>query len=439
VSQNAVIIGGGPAGHEAAIRLAKSGIRVTLIESTAIGGTCLNAGCIPTKAYLHKAKLAKTLKKLKIDLASISSLQLRDIQSTTFRTINRLSLAMEKSAQNEGVTVLRDTVISIDEDSVVTASGISLPYNFGILATGTSPWIPPAFKAIENNPNVFTNETIFSLTTLPSNITILGGGAIGVEFAFIFSALGSSVTLIEAAPSILGMIEPDLSSEIKRQLKLSRVIVLDGAAVTAADKTGTLTLSNGQTLAPETLLIATGRKPRLPVATPLFELTPKGYVETDNTYKTSHPKWYAIGDINGRSLLAHAANDQAEQLAVYLSKGTIPLDKPIPSVVYSLPAVASIGIRSSEKPDGAFITDLSYNILGKAQVEEAGDGWVRLIHQNDVLLGFHGFGVAIEDLVPLMQLAIQEKMSLKTLASMVAPHPSYGEILKMAIERAIQE
>lgn len=423
MADQTVIIGGGPAGHELALRLGKHGQSVTLIESNHMGGTCLNLGCIPTKAYLSKAKLAKTLNGLKLDIGSIPSLRLEAIQAATFRTIGRLRVAMEQDLQRVGVTVINDTVVSIDNSSITLAGGITIPYDRGVLATGTTPWIPPALQAYGANHSLYTNETIFSLTTIPKTITIIGGGAIGVEFAFIFSALGSKVTLVEVAPTILGNLEADLSKEVKRQLKLSRVTVIEGATLT------------DELFLADAVLVATGRKPRLPAQMLPLDLTQSGFIKTQATYQTSQPHWYAIGDINGRSLLAHAANDQAAQLADFFLHDKQPIEKPIPSVVYSLPAVASVGVKSNETPKGAIITNTSYNVLGKAQMEKSSEGWVRLIHLNDRLLGFHGFGVVIEDLVPLMQVAIQEKIPLSTLASLVAPHPSYGEILKLAIER----
>ena len=421
--QNTVIIGGGPAGHELALRLGRNGQNVTLIESTHMGGTCLNVGCIPTKAYLAKAKLAKTLRKLKIDISTMSTLGLDSLQQTTFRTIGRLRLAMEQSLLAVGVSVISDTVKSLEEGFVTLTSGITIPYDIGVLATGTTPWIPSGLEAYMTRPNVYTNETIFSMVSWPKNITIIGGGAIGVEFAFIFSALGTTVTLIEVAPSILGQLEPDLAKEVKRQLKLQRVMILEGVS----------NIEDHITL-PEAVLIATGRQARCPNTHLPISRSTKGFINTNESFQTSHPHWYAIGDINGKSLLAHAANDQAAQLAEFFIHGKIPIEKPIPSVVYSLPAVASVGLRSNEKPEGAIITNTSYSVLGKAHMEEASEGWVRLIHHHDQLLGFHGFGAVIEDLIPLIQLAIQEKLSLKMLATLVAPHPSYGEILKLAIE-----
>ena len=423
MTHKTVIIGGGPAGHELALRLGQNGQNVTLIESTHMGGTCLNVGCIPTKAYLAKAKLAQTLKKLKIETSSLDALRLDTLQAHTFRTIRRLNKAMEQRLQQVGVTVLNDTAVQINSASILLSGGVSIPYDRGILATGTTPWIPPALESSQKN--IYTNETIFSLTSLPKTITIVGGGAIGVEFAFIFSALGSHVTLVESAPSILGNLESDLSKEVKRQLKLSRVKVLEGATLTNAF------------LSTDAVLVATGRQARIPKSTFDFTLTPRGYIETAPTFQTSQPHWYAIGDINGRALLAHAASDQAAQLADYLLHGVMPVEKPIPSVVYSLPAVASVGLRSNEKPQGAIVTHTSFAELGKAHMDETTDGWVRLIHQNNELLGFHGFGVMIEDLIPLIQFGIQEKAPLSRLATLIAPHPSYGEILKIATERAV--
>ena len=133
MADQTVIIGGGPAGHELALRLGKHGQSVTLIESNYIGGTCLNGGCIPTKAYLAKAKLAKTLNGLKLDIGSIPSLRLEAIQAATFRTIGRLRVAMEQALQRVGVTVINDTVVSIDNSSITLAGGITIPYDLSLI------------------------------------------------------------------------------------------------------------------------------------------------------------------------------------------------------------------------------------------------------------------------------------------------------------------
>ncbi|MEK6557449.1 MAG: NAD(P)/FAD-dependent oxidoreductase, partial [Candidatus Margulisiibacteriota bacterium] len=343
-----VIVGAGPAGSACALHLAQSGKTVTLIEADQLGGTCLNVGCIPTKSFLYRANQTKMLSQLGISPETVKSLQMHSIQDSTTRLIKRSRLAIEQQVKQSGITLLHGTVTSFDADSVTLFTQDKVCFEKLILATGTEPWIPPTFEKIATHPRLLTNNTIFSLEEIPRQITIVGGGAIGVEFAFFFSLMGSSVTLCEAAPSILPQLDTDIVAAIRRQLKLQKVALLENMSIQAISSELTLTLSTGETQSCEYLLLATGRRAvMIPTALP-FDHSPQGFILVNNDYQTPHSNIYAIGDLNGKSLLAHSATAQGHALAKrLLSQKTSPLSS-IPFIVYSNPTAASVGLRSQD-------------------------------------------------------------------------------------------
>jgi dihydrolipoamide dehydrogenase len=417
-----IIIGAGPGGYEAALTAKKIGIKTLLIEKNEIGGTCTNSGCIPTKSYLAKVNQLETL---------------TAIQQATQRTLRRNRMAMMSQLKNSCITYLNDTVLDIDKNSIITTNNGEIHFDKLILATGSSAKWLPLFKELKNDDRVVTNETIFNLTNKPESLTIIGGGVIGVEFAFFFSKLGTKVTLIEIAPAILPEISPSLQKEAKQLLKRNKVTILENCAIKTINKASlTITTNEGKEVLCEHLLLATGRTVHLPTNNLALEY---GFITTSPTFQTSSPNTYAIGDCNGKSLLAHSAADQGEQLVGYLFNNKEVILKAIPQVIYTSPPLVSIGLtlpQVKEMKRDFLVTKVPYGFSGKAQAEDETKGWIELYTNSDKkLLGAQGSGKNLDDLLPLLALAIDGKVTLKDLSSIIFPHPSYAELIKAAIQQ----
>lgn len=442
---NLAITGGGQAGYTAALEAAKKGLNVTLFEPQFLGGTCLNVGCIPTKAYLFHAKEYQTLKKHKAN----TSITLKNIKEQTFRSIKRSHMAIENSLKKAGVKLVTEKITSFEISNINTATN-NYTYDKLILATGTTAQIPnnldkqkskshdfqiPIPESLNYAKNHFTktvvtNETIFDLESFPKSVTIIGGGVIGVEFAYFFSSFDIPTTIIEYAPHILPDTDKDTCQEIQRLLKRKKVILLENTSVTKITSDKKIYLNNNTALNTDIILIATGRSPNIPQTSLTMELTKLGYLAVNEYYQTNYDNIYAIGDINGQSLYAHSAADQAEQLIDYLINGTKPIQKTIPSVIYTDPSFSSIGITSNQITDKHQIKKISFGFSGKAQAEGHSQGWIKTITLENQLKGCQIFGYNGEELLPLLTYAIDYEVPLSQLRAIIYAHPTYSELLK---------
>lgn len=434
------IIGCGTAGYEAALAAAKAGLSTIIFEDKYIGGTCLNVGCIPTKAYLYKAKQFQLLNKLKVESSKEELFSMPSISRSTQRIITRSQRAMENNLKKHEVTIAKESVSNLNSETITTTEGNNYCFNKLILASGSSPFIPSLFQDQLSNPRVYTNENIFSLESFPESITIVGGGVIGVEFAFFFSSFGIHVDILELAPSILPVIDSDLAQEAKKLLKRKKVKIHENIWISELGDNLSVTLSDDSVISNKIIFVATGRKANIPKHSVDLHLSTSGFIETNSCYQTNISNIYAIGDINGKSLLAHSASNQAFQLIDYITHSTTPIEKIIPSVIYINPSLSSVGLNEKDIGNNSSIkvTKIPYGLSGKAQAEENTEGWIKLITKGRILLGCHIFGPNGEDLLPICTLAIDQKLDIKDLANTIYAHPSYCELLKEAFHAALQ-
>jgi len=424
-----VIIGGGPAGNEVASYVIHKGWKVAMFEERAFGGTCLNAGCIPSKGYLHRAKLMSELKRQRIEHDKDNKyFSLEDLQSFSERTISRMATGVEQRLSAKGIDVYKERVTSFGKNKLETATGKQITFDKLILASGTKPSFPGILNGIKDLPNVYTNENIFQLKKLPQTMTIIGGGAIGIEMAFFFSSFGVSIDLLEAMPSILAYYDEDIIAEAKKMLKKKRVNVLENVQATAIAEDLTIELSNGNKLKNEFVFVATGRTLYLPETSLKLDKDKRGFLQVNGNFQTSEENIYAIGDTNGISLFAHSAADQGKQLGRYFLKD-IPIDheRVIPSVVYISPAIASVGIREKDAND-CVVKKITYEQLGRAHIEKETEGFMKIIFKNDIVVGAHLIGAYADEIIAVMCLAVQEKMNISSLRRLVLAHPTYGEL-----------
>jgi len=431
-----IVIGGGPGGYVSAIYAAQRGKKVMLAEAEHLGGVCLNKGCIPTKALLkcansltevrHLGELGITAGDVRFDFAAMM------VRKQAI--VKRLSSGVGSLLAANGVDVVTGWAEVMDPHTVSVGADIYQADNI-ILANGSVPLIPPIKGA--DNACCMTSDDALALTELPKSVTIIGGGVIGVEFAFVFAQLGCQVTTVEMLDQILSMADRDAIREIDRALRKLGVKVITGAKVleiTESDVVYECGSEHGR-VAGERVLLAIGRRSNADKA--MLERLgiehDRGRVNTDAHMQTNVPGVYAIGDINGKLMLAHVASEEGITAVDHIcgEDRTMSYDA-IPQCVYSVPEVAWVGLTEQDAKGRGLniktgIFPLSAN--GKAQVEGAEAGFVKIIADqvDDTILGVHMVGPHSTDMIMEGVLAVKQCMTTGELVSAIHPHPSVTE------------
>ena len=450
------VLGGGPGGYVAAIRAAQLDLKVAVVERDNLGGICLNWGCIPTKSLIRNAEVLNILHEaadygfsfdnLKVDYA-IAHKRSREISA---KLVKGVEFLMKKN----NVTVIKGSGAMTDAHTLqvgqrnVTAANI-------ILATGTSPSSLPMLKV--DGQRVFTYRQLLEVTTAPKSMIVIGSGAIGMEFAYVFNAYGAEVIVLEALPQILPREDADVAQVVVRSfnkqgiktqagVKITDAQVLpDGVSVMLTDKDG-----HAQTLKADWVLVAAGVTPN----TKLIGLdaagvtaTERGYVTVDARMATNIPGVYAIGDINGVLALAHVAQAQgvvaAEVIAAGMGKytGHIRTIDPdaLPRCTYTHPQVASLGLTEAqckEKGLTVKIGKVPFSPNGKALANKSTEGFAKIIADAKYgeILGVHLVGPDVTELLPEFVLAKNAELTPDEIAHAVHAHPTLSEVLMEAAQ-----
>ncbi len=445
-----IILGAGPGGYEAAIRAAQLTQKVALVEKDEVGGTCLNRGCVPTKALLHAAMGYEEIKSLSAwgITAEGASFDLNkmygrkdEIVSTLRDGIGRL-VAQNGITLVKGVGVIRDSHTVAVEDKVLTAERI-------LIATGSAP-VLPNIPGI-NLPGVVTSDGLLSSLPAGKRLVIIGGGVIGVEFASLFMALGYEVTILEALDRLLPQMDREISQNLGMIIKKRGAAVLTGARVTQIQKAedGSLTVSyeaggkQGQA-AGDTVLAAIGRRANTQglFGEGFSVETDRGRIVTDANHETSVPGVYAIGDVSGSIQLAHAASAQGIA-CVERAAGHAPSVREdlVPSCVYTRPEIACVGMTADEaKAAGIAVRTGKYIMSANCRTMIAGGerGFVKLVLDagTDVLLGAQIVCERATDMVNEMTVAIANGLTSKQLLKAIRPHPTFAESVTEALDSA---
>ncbi len=396
------IIGGGPAGYSAAIYAAKLGKSVVLFEKDKVGGTCLNRGCIPTKTFLHWADLYTEFKsgvKKEIYRAEELGFSFEKISAEKDTVCNNLRKALELVLKTMRITVVPYEAV-ITEEGKISANGEIYECSEIIAAVGAK---PRELKGLEfDGEFILSSDDVLNLKQLPEKIVILGSGAIGIEWARIFSAFDVDITVVEAAPDLLPLADIEVSKRIARMFKKSGIKFYTDCSVLSADKMNkSVTLSNGEVLRTDLLFVAAGR------------------VKCDIAPPGKNVK--IIGDCAGEIQLAHYATCQAKKVIL-----GIPYNKElIPSVVYGDPEIAWVGKREQ---DGEFKKVLlPVTALGKAQCDNCTEGFIKILVDGDKIAGAHIISKEASALIQQIVIAMQNDISVDRLKEVCFAHPTYSE------------
>lgn len=446
-----IVIGGGPAGYDGAKQAAAGGMRVLLVEKRALGGTCLNEGCIPTKALLYNAKLFNSLcehgAELGIDSES-SSLAHEAILEQKNAAVRMLVNGVATSVRQKHVTTLAGDakILGREQDKYLVQCGEAV-YSARrlLIATGSEAILPsiPGIKEEIQRGAVLTSREILNLREIPSRLVIVGAGVIGFEMATYFRAAGSDVTVIEMLDKTLGTADTELSGIMQRNLEAKGVRFHLSSKVTEIRDGICRFTQNGKERAEAYthLLLSVGRKPALPNGLePIGVRLERGAILTDAQMRTTAPGVYAAGDVNGKIPLAHVGYREAE-VAVNVMLGKVDsMDySAIASVVYGHPEAAFVGM--SEESARATGIDLevrkkSINLSGRHVVENGmSEGMLKLMidRKKGVLIGAGLVSSYASEIVYSLALMIQNQIPLASIARTVFPHPTVCEIIREAI------
>lgn len=448
-----IIIGSGPGGYATAAQAAAKGLSVTIFESKEFGGTCLNKGCIPTKSFCKNAEVLDNLKEAEsYGIKDVSfTFDINKVVERKDEIVSQLQCAIISLLDNPLINVVNEEATFKDSKTLV-AKGIEYSADNIIIATGSEPKFLPIEGA--HLPNVLTSDEILDIDHVPASLCVIGGGVIGMEFASIFNSFGAEVTVVEFCKEILPNFDNDIAKRLKLSLSKKGIKFITGAAVTSIkeskkevivmyDKKG-----EQQEIVCEKALMAVGRKPHLPakIEASGVEYNPHGIV-VDSTMQTTVPGIYAIGDVNGLCMLAHAATFQGKRaLNSILARrnNETPADKIrldiIPSAVFTRPEAAMVGLTEEEaKAKGIDFTSKKsfFRANGKALAMNEPEGIVKILVSNAdrKLLGCHLFGAHAADLVQEIADLIYAGTTIDDFAQMIHAHPTLGEVVQATVQQ----
>lgn len=448
------IIGGGPAGYTAAEKAAQAGKDVVLFEQNALGGTCLNVGCIPTKTLLYSAKQyynAQNAAKYGVKAENVTFDYTKIAQRKT-KVVRKLVAGIKQRLNNEHCTVVNGaaSVVSRTDEKVVIACGEETYEAENLLiCTGSNNFVPP-IPGLKDNPVVWDSTDALTATVLPQSMVIVGGGVIGMEFATLYHELGVQVTVIEAMPTILPNLDQEVVAILLEKYKKSGIQILTDTKVLELQGNRVLT-TNGEYEA-EHVLVSVGRRANLQGLEALNDLEMhRGGIVVDDFMKTNLANVYAAGDVTGKIMLAHVASRQAE-VAVGRMLKQIPLQRiaynAIPSVVYTNPEIASVGMterevsqfyqdmegKSAEEVQDMYeVHKLPMTYSGRFVAENEGEtGLCKMIvdKRNQTILGVHLIGNPCSEFISSASFAVRMGYTVSEMQQVVFPHPTVSEILK---------
>lgn len=437
------IIGGGPAGYTAAERAAEGGLKTVLFEKNAIGGVCLNEGCIPTKTLLYSAKILDSFKsasKYGIQPNGTPSFELDKIISRKDRTVKKLTSGIKMRLNSIGVDIVEGFAVLNGEDDGgihIKCGNNDFTVKNVLLCTGSETVIPP-IKGLSDT-DYWTSREALDIKALPQVLAIIGGGVIGMEFASFFTSMGVKVKVIEMMPEILGAMDKEASAMLRSEYKKKGVEFFLNTKVTEVTPTQVIVEKDGKTSAidADKILVSVGRRAvmkGLGLESLPIELTRQG-VKVNEYMQTSHPHIYAAGDLTGFSLLAHTAYREGEVAINHILgiEDRMNYDA-IPGVVYTNPEVASVGKTEDEmKADGQFynLVKIPMTYSGRFVAEnETGNGLCKLLTDgNDRIIGCQLVGNPASELIVIAGIAIENGFTVEEFKKNVFPHPTVGEVL----------
>ncbi len=455
IQTDVVVIGSGPAGYVCAIRLAQLGKKVTVVEKADVGGVCLNRGCIPSKALIHAGTMMDKAKHMEEVGITVSGMKLdfNKLMNWKGDVVKKLTGGIAQLLKANGCTVIQGDAKFLSPNTIeVKSAAVSqtLQFKNAVIATGSRPAQIPGFDV--DQELVLDSTGGLSQNAAPATMLCVGGGYIGMELGTFYSKVGTKVTVVEAGPQILGIVDADLVRVVEKNLKKRGVEILTSTKVKAVKKGAknvevTFETAEGekkQTF--DKVLVTIGRTPNsenLGLDKAGVRVDSKGFVPTNNKQQTSAVHIYAIGDIAGQPLLAHKGSKEGMVAAEVIGGLNTTYDvKAMPAVIFTDPEIASVGINETEAKAKGLQVNIGmfpFAANGRALSVQEPDGMVKLISdtKKGTLLGCHIVGVEASNLIAEATLAIEMGAHVEDLALTVHPHPTLSETLMEAAEVAL--
>ncbi|MEU2041882.1 dihydrolipoyl dehydrogenase [Nocardia niwae] len=457
-----LVVGGGPGGYVAAIRAAQHGLRVGLVEKERPGGVCLNWGCIPTKAMLRSAEIFQTITAA-ADFGIHADNVRYDFTAVRRRKddiVERLTGGVASLLAANGVTVIEGHARFTGPTSVEVFEAGSSPIFPGgpryaaaptatatrtlsakdvVIATGSVPARLPIPGA--DLPGVITSDGAFGLTEVPGRLVVIGGSAVGAEWASLFASFGSQVTVVEMQDTLVPLEDADVGAALGRSFTERGITVLTGSTVEAITQADALRVTvageHARELAADVVLVGVGRRPNtadLGLDTAGVATDTRGFIPVDEQLRTGVEHVYAIGDVTGRALLAHVASHQGLTAADVIAGHPAHIDyTAIPAATFTHPEIASVGLTEAKaRAAGHDVVTARFPFaaLGRAQTFGDTEGFVKIVagQRHREVLGVHIIGPSASDLITEGALAISLEATLDELADTIHAHPTLGEI-----------
>ena len=455
VQKDVVVIGSGPAGYVCAIRLGQLGKKVMLIENEKLGGVCLNIGCIPSKALISFSHMVENLNDagtMGIS-AKIEGIDFEKTQAWKQAVVDKLISGIKFLLEKNNVEIVYGNAyfesanrLKIDNNPEMQA----VEFRKCVIATGSKPM---QLKGVQFDGKQIVGSTeALSFTKIPKTLAVIGGGYVGIELAGVYASLGTKVTVIEAGPRILPIVEKEFSDIVEGQLKEKKVEILSNTLVQLAEKTDTtvrLSCIQGgmpKKIEAEKVLVAIGRKPwteSLRLQNTQVQSDEKGFIKVNKAMKTTDPSIYAIGDVAGQPMLAHKAFREGKIAAESIAGMDVSFDNvAMPSVIFSEPEIAVVGLSEEEAKKQGYETIIGrfpFSASGRAMTVNETKGFVKVVgdRASQSVLGIGIVGYNASELLGEASLAVEMGARLEDIAATIHAHPTLSETIMEAAEDAL--
>ncbi len=465
-----LVIGAGPAGYVAAIRAGQLDLDVTLVEKDAYGGTCLNYGCIPSKALIHASGLAHEAGNAEeMGIYADPAVDLEGMVSWKDEVVDQLTGGVEKLCKANGVNLIEGTAHFDDEHTVRVSHGgegqgsESIEFEHAIVATGSRPIQIPNFDYADEP--VLDSRQALALDSVPDSLVVVGAGYIGMELATVFAKLGTDVTVVEMLEEALPGFDPDLARPVKKRATALDIdfhfgysasdwtehgdgirVTADPAEDVAADGGQVEAASESLELDTEKVLVAVGRAPvsdTLDLEAAGIETDDRGFIPTDDRARTNLEHVFAAGDVAGEPMLAHAGSTEGQVAAEVIAGEPAALDyQAMPAAVFTDPEIGTVGMTEAEAEAEGFETAVGkfpFQASGRALTTGHTDGFVKIVADADAgfVLGAQIVGPEASELIAELGLAIELGATLEDVAATVHTHPTLSESVMEAAENAL--
>ncbi|MFT4282951.1 MAG: dihydrolipoyl dehydrogenase [Candidatus Woesearchaeota archaeon] len=447
VNTDLLVIGAGPGGYVAALRAARLGVDVMLVEKEKkLGGVCLNWGCIPTKAMIKASNYYSVLQEL--DMMGIKikdyDLDFNKMKDWKNSIIEKLESGIKSLCKKEGIEIIEGKAVfkSKEEVRIEGKSDVnSVKFKNCIIATGSHSIEIEGFPF--DHKHIVSDKDVLKLDEIPKNIAILGGGYIGTEMSTVFSKLGSKVHLIELGDRLIPMLDKEVTDVIYKTLLEKGVDIHLNTKATGYKENPTKIVTNKEEIEVDKILVVVGRKPNLDLDLEIAGVDLEdSFIKVDEYLKTSNPNIFAIGDVAGQPMLAHKASKQGKIAAEIIAGKKVAYEPAcIPSVVFNDPELAQVGLSEMDAKEKGFdvkIGKFPFSSLGRAMIDRKTTGFVKLVgdKKTDLLLGMQAVGPNVSEMVSEIALAIELGATMQDVALTIHPHPTNSESLMEAAEAA---